>query len=100
MGSGFQEQRHVRQRIPDPERLNIGFHCSSGFVRHCCERFVGRQSESFGCDFLPNRCVDALRVSLRRWKQVDDEQVDSALEQLAGLVNERLEAVPASFITG
>ena len=101
---GLEKERHLHQGVADGEVLDLGPGTQFRFVGRERQRFVRRNAIGIVRDLAPDQTVDAVRVSRPRWKGIDDEEVDAAFQEFAGLSTKsrialRLDLLPGETIS-
>jgi len=83
----LQKQGHIRQNIADRDWLDIRHPGRPGVVSRKYQGLVGGQLEVLFLELIPDSFVNAHRIALGGWEQIDDQQVDTLLNQSRGLLD-------------
>ena len=94
----LEEQRHVREDISHGDRYDVGLRHQAGFVGGHGERLVRGRRIVPAVDIVPDRAVDAPGVVPAGGDQVEDEEVDAALQELGDLLDELLEGLGCGLV--
>src|SRR5262245_13348821 len=95
----IQVGRHVRQRVANPDRLDVSDFRNGGDVSGQRERLVRRKFKRLLLDLVPNDLVDPLGVAGGRRKQIDDEDINTLPEKLDRLLDERPQGGTAPLVS-
>ena len=95
---GVDEERHVGQSITHGDGFDEGPLGHPGRVGDQGERLIRRQLECSVADLLPDHAMDPLRIPHARREEVDDQEMDTLLEELHGLIQERLDRISVTLV--